>query len=477
MAVPYTFGSATAAIPLSQLDSNFATAITLGNTAIQLGNTVTTLNNMTLANVTVSSGNVTVTSVTDSGLTAGRVNYNGTGGLLVDSANLTFDGTNLGLAGGTANGVAYLNGSKVLTTGSALVFDGANLGVGVTPSAWGTGASVKGFQLPGVSLWGYGNTNAYLSANAYYNGTNRIYTTSAYASEYAQSGGTHIWFNAPSGTAGNAISFTQAMTLDASGNLGVGTTSPAVSGINTTINVKSPNSSGSAYLLAQSSDGGSSIGLLSGNSSSDQAAIIYQTALRFGTASGVGISGFTERMRIDSSGNLLVGLTSDTTTPASGLEITPNNGASQIRIGHLTGTATGNYYASFSYSSGIIGSIAQNGTTGVLYNITSDYRLKNNPTPVTNAKDFVMGLQPKTWDWWDGSGKGVGFIAHEFMEVAKYSGHGEKDAVDADGKPVYQTIQPSSSEVMANLVSFIQELNATITDLQAKLKSAGVAGF
>ena len=58
MAVPYTFGSATTSIPLSQLDSNFATTITLGNTAIQLGNTVTTLNNMTLGNVTVSSGSV-----------------------------------------------------------------------------------------------------------------------------------------------------------------------------------------------------------------------------------------------------------------------------------------------------------------------------------------------------------------------------------------------------------------------------------
>jgi hypothetical protein len=63
MSVPYTFGAATSAIPLSQLDSNFATTITLGNTAIQLGNTVTTLNNMTLANVTVSSGNVTFTNV------------------------------------------------------------------------------------------------------------------------------------------------------------------------------------------------------------------------------------------------------------------------------------------------------------------------------------------------------------------------------------------------------------------------------
>jgi hypothetical protein len=58
MAVPYTFGNATSSIPLSQLDNNFATAITIGNTAVQLGNTITTLNNMTLANVTVSSGNV-----------------------------------------------------------------------------------------------------------------------------------------------------------------------------------------------------------------------------------------------------------------------------------------------------------------------------------------------------------------------------------------------------------------------------------
>jgi len=55
MAVPYTFATATSAIPLSQLDNNFATAITMGNTAVQLGNTITTMNNMTLPNVTISS--------------------------------------------------------------------------------------------------------------------------------------------------------------------------------------------------------------------------------------------------------------------------------------------------------------------------------------------------------------------------------------------------------------------------------------
>jgi hypothetical protein len=75
MAVPYTFGSATTSIPLSQLDSNFATTITLGNTAIQLGNTVTTLNNMTLGNVTVSSGNV-VAGIASGAITQSRLATN-----------------------------------------------------------------------------------------------------------------------------------------------------------------------------------------------------------------------------------------------------------------------------------------------------------------------------------------------------------------------------------------------------------------
>ena len=89
MAVPYTFGTATAAIPLSNLDSNFATPITLGNTAIQLGNTVTTLNNMTLANVTISSvaasiANLTLTNVT---ISSGTINANATAAT-VDSVNV-----------------------------------------------------------------------------------------------------------------------------------------------------------------------------------------------------------------------------------------------------------------------------------------------------------------------------------------------------------------------------------------------------
>jgi hypothetical protein len=58
MPVPNTFANATTSIPLSQLDNNFATPITIGNTAVQLGNTVTTLNNITFANVAITSGTI-----------------------------------------------------------------------------------------------------------------------------------------------------------------------------------------------------------------------------------------------------------------------------------------------------------------------------------------------------------------------------------------------------------------------------------
>ena len=114
MPVQYTFGNATAAIPLSQLDTNFATPITLGNTAIQLGNTVTTLNNMTFVNVTISSvsstfpnnylansnvivGNTTLTlgtTVSSIGnLTLTNVTIS-SGNVAANIANSTIDGTN-----------------------------------------------------------------------------------------------------------------------------------------------------------------------------------------------------------------------------------------------------------------------------------------------------------------------------------------------------------------------------------------------
>jgi hypothetical protein len=98
--------------------------------------------------------------------------------------------------------------------------------LGVAPSAWGTAAAYRALDIGlGSSLANMASTTTTdLISNAYYNGTNWIYKNTAASSKYRQSGGAHSWEIAPSGTAGNAISFTQAMTLDASGNLLVGKT-------------------------------------------------------------------------------------------------------------------------------------------------------------------------------------------------------------------------------------------------------------
>ena len=146
--------------------------------------------------------------------------------------------------GGTANGVAYLDGSKVLTTGSALVFDGSNLGVGVTPSA-STLAQFEG----GSNFILTGRGNVYIGNNVTFNSSFKYIATAA-AAQYNISGAEHRWLNAASGTAGNAISFTQAMTLDSSGNLLVGTTS------------------GSWHNLIKSSSGGYALNVFNTNASS-----------------------------------------------------------------------------------------------------------------------------------------------------------------------------------------------------------------
>lgn len=93
MPVPNTFANATTTIPLSDLDNNFATPITIGNTAVQLGNTVTTLNNMTLANVTISSVASTFPN-----------NY-----LANSSVTLGTTAVSLGSTGTTLNGLTLTN--------------------------------------------------------------------------------------------------------------------------------------------------------------------------------------------------------------------------------------------------------------------------------------------------------------------------------------------------------------------------------
>jgi hypothetical protein len=140
-------------------------------------------------------------------------------GIYID--NQTTGTNNYGITSTVSSGTNKWN---IYASGTAQNYFAGNVGIGVTPSAWGS--TYKALQINYSAIWGNpANTTIRFSTNTYNNGTNFIYLTSNYATYYSQDTGSHIWYNAPSGTAGNTITFTQAMTLDANGSLGLGTTS------------------------------------------------------------------------------------------------------------------------------------------------------------------------------------------------------------------------------------------------------------
>jgi hypothetical protein len=142
----------------------------------------------------------------------------------------TADGNGVYIKAGGSNSGKYALAIDNAASSSLLFLDSSgNLGLGVTPSAWAS--PFKNIQV-GNGAGFTGRTDAmtaYMSSNYYYNDGDK-YIGTGNATLYTQISGQHIFYTAPSGTAGNAISFTQAMTLDASGNLGVGETSPSTFG-------------------------------------------------------------------------------------------------------------------------------------------------------------------------------------------------------------------------------------------------------
>jgi hypothetical protein len=130
---------------------------------------------------------------------------------------------------GTTNYVPKFTGSTTIGNSNLINDANGNLGLGVTPSAWFSGSVA--FQLGAtgsLSARNAGVETVGLSSNAILNTSGSWqYIISEEASLYETFGGQHIWRNAPLGTAGNAITFSQPMTLFASGNLAVGTPTDA----------------------------------------------------------------------------------------------------------------------------------------------------------------------------------------------------------------------------------------------------------
>jgi hypothetical protein len=382
----------------------------------------------------------------------------------------------------------YSNGYHEWASGTGTVFmnldSSGNLGLGVTPSAWDswTGKGIIQFGNSGASLHGGGT--GWSSASFMYLGNNSYYGTSAFryyqtgaSAQYVQGGAEHQWRIANSGTAGNAISFTQAMTLDANGSLAVGGTTVVTNngGITATTTVSGSVAATLAMRNAGTGNGSGTTLVFRGvsNASAEHdyayvAGVADDTtaktgSIRFSTTAG---SSPVERARITSDGNLLVGTTASTiaTITQNSLVARVSNGS--LLVHHENGN-TGSDFAGFGYDSSTIGTISQNSTTTVGYNTSSDYRLKNTIAPMTGALAKVALLKPVTYKWNADGSDGQGFIAHELAEIVPECVNGEKDAVDEDGNPKYQGID--TSFLVATLTAAIQELKAELDSVKAEL--------
>jgi hypothetical protein len=177
-----------------------------------------------------------------------------------------------------------------------------NLGLGVTPSAWSQGRAIE-VAGTGYGIWN-GTASIYSIANAYFDSGFKYANTGAQASHYYQFQGQHVWSTAASGTAGNAISFSQVMTLTSAGILLLGTTN-------------APTASGALISVYGTSD--ASIQITKGGVVAARLKAV-STALAFGVD---GADGDTERARIPAAGGMVVGTAALATNATDGFLYVP----------------------------------------------------------------------------------------------------------------------------------------------------------
>ena len=267
--------------------------------------------------------------------------------------------------------------------------------------------------------------------------------------------------------------------ISTSGNVGIGTSSfsgwPAGNLV-----LKTQQASGISVIQAVSGDSGSAICLYSGASSSDHPSIISLRDMRFGTATDLGTGGYNERMRITSGGVLYVGASSIANSGTIMNVISTNNtdalsrfylnaASSQsrpaIRVDKYDNTSTtAQVFIDFTINQQTAGngSITANGASQATFTTWSDARLKENITDLPSQLSNIMALRPVEFDYKDGTGHQIGFIAQEVQEVYP-------DIVNENAEG-YLTIS-GLSKTESRLIKALQEAVNKIEQLSAKVSA------
>jgi hypothetical protein len=259
-------------------------------------------------------------------------------------------------------------------------------------------------------------------------------------------------------TADEANVGSNALVVDSSGNVGVGTSSPS-SSLNINNGFIQVDINGTQSIRVGSTD--SIVG------GTDNEAVFQSNTgkgMRF-------LSGGTERMRIDSSGRFIVGSNTVVTTNVAGVMLSKVGTQGRIEIGSTSTAAQDLAY--FFNPNGIVGYIQTSGSS-TSYVTSSDYRLKENITEITDGISRVKQLNPSRFNFIADPDKTVdGFIAHEVQDIVPEAVSGEKDAVDLDGNPKYQgvdygRITPLLTAALKEAIEKIEMLEARIAVLEAK---------
>ena len=274
---------------------------------------------------------------------------------------------------------------------------------------------------------------------------------------------------------------------DASGNVGIGTSSPTSGNgnVNRIIQVAASGNTSATVIASTAGTGLDNAGIFEArataqSSGTDRLGQIYfgrdntsTTALSAYMGFSTAASGtFAERARIDSSGNLLVNQTAVNGT--GGKVNVTFAGGSEYGIKLKSSVSGSGAMAQFNNSAnGEVGTITTT-NTATAYNTSSDYRLKDTIAPMTGALARNALLNPVKYKWKVDGSEGEGFVAHELQGPFPSAVTGEKDAVDAEGKPIYQGIGtgPLDGHFAAcinDLQAIIQTLTARITALEAQI--------